>query len=54
MFRKDAATLGNPSSAEAEAVKPTYRPGVHWCDLHDVLPEKLTRAMEEALPLMDE
>ena len=44
--------LGNPSSAEA--VKPTYRPGVHWCDLHDVLPEKLTRAMEEALPLMDE
>ena len=44
--------LGNPSFAEA--VKPTYRPGVHWCDLHDVLPEKLTRAMEEALPLMDE
>ena len=46
--------LGNPPSAEADAVKPTYRPGVHWCDLHDVLPEKLTRAMEEALPLMDE
>ena len=34
-------------------VRPTYRPGVTWCDLHDCLPEKLTRAMEEALPQMD-
>ena len=34
-------------------VRPTYRPGVTWCDLHDCLPEKLTRAMEEALPQLD-
>jgi uncharacterized FAD-dependent dehydrogenase len=36
------------------AVQPTYRPGVHWCDLHDVLPEKLTKSMEAALPLLEE
>ena len=24
-----------------------------WCDLHDVLPEKLTAAMEQALPKLD-
>ena len=44
---------GIPSDGPGE-VKPTYRPGVHWCDLHDVLPGKLTRAMEEALPKLDE
>ena len=36
------------------AVQPTYRPGVHWCDLHDVLPEKLTRSLKAALPQLDE
>ena len=35
------------------AVVPTYRPGVTWCDLHDVLPVKITQALEEALPLLD-
>jgi uncharacterized FAD-dependent dehydrogenase len=34
-------------------VMPTYRPGIHWCDLHDVLPDQITRAMEEALPELD-
>ena len=34
-------------------VQPTYRPGVHWCDLHDVLPEKLTGALKTALPQLD-
>ena len=34
-------------------VKPTYRPGVHWCDLHNVLPQKITGAIEQALPLLD-
>lgn len=32
---------------------PTYRPGVTWCDLHQVLPDKITGALEEALPLLD-
>ena len=43
---------GTPSTGAGE-VSPTYRPGVHWCDLHDVLPADLTRAMEEALPQLD-
>ncbi len=42
-----------PSTGPGE-VNPTYRPGVTWCDLHDVLPHKITRALEEALPLLDE
>ena len=34
-------------------VTPTYRPGVTWCDLHSVLPGKITDALEEALPRLD-
>ena len=45
--------LAHRASEGAGEVEPTYRPGVHWCDLHEVLPEKLTRAMEEALPELD-
>jgi len=43
---------GRPSTAPGK-VQPTYRPGVTWCDLHGVLPEKITRALKEALPLLD-
>ncbi len=43
---------GKPSVG-AGSVQPTYRPGVHWCDLHKVLPEKITKAIESALPLLD-
>ena len=34
-------------------VQPTYRPGVKWCDLHEVLPGKLTRSIARALPELD-
>ena len=34
-------------------MEPTYRPGVTWCDLHSVLPEKITGALKEALPALD-
>lgn len=34
-------------------VEPTYRPGVFWCDLHQVLPEVITRALEEAIPALE-
>ena len=44
--------LGIPSLNEG-AVKPTYRPGVTMCDLHDVLPKRITGALEEALPLLE-
>ncbi len=43
---------GQPSTG-AGSVKPTYRPGVTWCDLHRVLPEKITGALKEALPQLD-
>ena len=45
--------LANRASDGAGDIKPTYRPGVHWCDLHDVLPEKISRSLKEALPLLD-
>ena len=31
-------------------VLPSYRPGVFWCDLHDVLPERISSVLENALP----
>jgi uncharacterized FAD-dependent dehydrogenase len=43
---------GIPSTGPG-GVEPTYRPGVAWCDLHDVLPVQLTKAMEQALPRLD-
>ena len=45
--------LAGRASVGAGEIRPTYRPGVHWCDLHDVLPEKITRAIAEALPRLD-
>lgn len=44
--------LARPSTA-AGKVKPSYRPGVKYCDLHDVLPEKISRAIELALPELE-
>ena len=44
---------GKPSNG-AMGVNPSYRPGVVWTDLHQVLPEKITRALAEALPQMNE
>ncbi len=38
-----------PSSAAGE-VEPSYKPGVHWTDLHAALPAYATTAMREALP----
>jgi len=43
---------GRPSDGPG-AVEPTYRPGVKWCDLHTVLPEKISCALEKALPMLD-
>ncbi len=56
-YRAPAQTVGDflngvPSTGPG-AVRPTYRPGVHWCDLHEVLPEKITRSLKQALPLLD-
>ena len=45
--------LNGKASTEAGDVKPTYRPGVCWCDLRDVLPDKITSALMEAIPALE-
>ena len=56
-YKAPAQTMGDfmagKASTGAGAVEPTYRPGVHWCDLHSILPEKITRSLKEALPKLD-
>ena len=37
----------------AGKVQPTYKPGVHWCDLNKILPEKISRCLKEALPMLE-
>ena len=44
--------LARRPSTGAGRVQPSYRPGVTWCDLHDCLPDFITEAMEEALPIL--
>lgn len=43
---------GRPSE-KLGGVQPTYRPGVTLGDLHDVLPEKITGVLEQAIPALD-
>ncbi len=43
---------GKPSVGQG-SVLATYRPGVYWCDLNAVLPEKLTKALRQALPRLE-
>ena len=42
--------LAHRASTGAGEVKPSYRPGVVWCELHDVLPERITSVLEKAIP----
>ena len=45
--------LAGKASQGPGSVQPTYQPGVAWCDLHQILPEKITKALETALPMLD-
>ena len=45
--------LNGQTSTGCGSVSPTYRPGVVWCDLKDVLPAKITNALKNALPQLD-
>ena len=45
--------LRGVASVGPGAVKPTYRPGVTWCDLNQVLPKSITDALKEAIPALD-
>lgn len=53
-YRAPAQTVGDflagKPSVGPGLVIPTYRPGVVWCNLNDVLPERITAALREALP----
>ena len=57
-YRAPAQKVGDFLAGRASegpgAVQPTYRPGVAWCDLNSVLPEKISRSLKEALPLLDQ
>ncbi|MBP3478705.1 MAG: FAD-dependent oxidoreductase [Oscillospiraceae bacterium] len=56
-YRAPAQKVGDFLAGQATkaqgSVTPTYRPGVHWCDLHRVLPECITGALKTALPQLD-
>ncbi len=41
-----------PSHGPGE-VRPTYLPGVHWCNLHQVLPERITAPLKEGILDLD-
>ena len=45
--------LAGQASTGQGSVTPTYRPGVHWCDLEECLPKVITDALKEALPLLE-
>ena len=45
--------LAGKASTGAASVTPTYRPGVVWGDLRQVLPEKITGALAQALPQLE-
>lgn len=44
--------LANRPTTEWGSVKPSYRPGVTPCELHEVLPERLTAVLEGAIPAL--
>ncbi|MBO5836420.1 MAG: hypothetical protein J6Q92_00835, partial [Oscillospiraceae bacterium] len=46
--------LSHAASTAAGSVQPTYQPGVTWCDLHQVLPKKITGALEKAIPALED
>lgn len=46
--------LQNRPSTKLGAVQPTYRPGVTLCNLADILPQKLTLTLRQALQTLDQ
>ena len=50
--QRAADFLAGKPSAGPGRVKPSYRPGVTWCELHEVLPPRITRVLEQAIPAL--
>ena len=44
--------LAGRESIGPGTVTPSYRPGVRWCDLHAVLPRRITGVLEQAIPAL--
>ena len=55
-YRAPAQRVGDFLAARPSegpgAVQPSYRPGVVWCDLHEVLPKRITDVLEQAIPAL--
>jgi uncharacterized FAD-dependent dehydrogenase len=56
-FSAPAQTVGDflkkrPSTGAA-GIRPSYQPGVTWCDLADCLPDYVADTLRQALPLFD-
>lgn len=50
-YRAPAQTVGDFLGTGGKGgVLPTYRPGVRFCDLHGLFPEKISRTLELAIP----
>ena len=45
--------LAGRASQQTAQIEPTYRPGVTMCDLHEVLPSKITKTLEQAIAELD-
>ena len=43
---------GTPSDGPGKVI-PTYKPGIRWGDISEILPEKIIASMKEALPVFD-
>ena len=43
---------GRPSAGQG-GIRPTYLPGVHWCDLHEVLPPIITDNLKKGILDLD-
>ena len=56
-YRAPAQTVGDFLAGKASqalgAVKPTYRPGVTLCDLHELFPPKITDTLKQAIVTLD-
>lgn len=46
--------LAQRPSTSVGTVKPTYKPGIHWCDLSTSLPDYAIAAIREAIPVFDQ
>ncbi len=50
-YRAPAQTVGDFLGTGGKGgVSPTYRPGVRFCDLHGLFPEKISATLERAIP----